>query len=315
MEKICIGNFPTPIYKLDSLSKEYNRNIFIKRDDYSGMEISGNKVRKLEYLIKDALNKNCDTIITTGGVQSNHARATAAVCAQYGFDCYLVLEGSMKEFEGNLFLDYAFGAKIIYTDDVNTSIDKLIIDLKNNKKNPYLIPMGGSNNIGAIGYVDEFLEILNYENKNNINFDTITIATGSGGTYSGLYYANEYYKTKKQILGISVNKSKEFFKNEISNILLKMHKDISTKNILIDDNFIGLGYGIYTEEDIKFYIEISKKTGILFDPCYTGKAFKGFCSMIKKEENKNKNHLLIHTGGIFGWTKEMRNTFNKIKED
>ena len=313
MNKLKIGNFPTPVYKIDSLSDYYGTNIYIKRDDFSGLEVSGNKIRKLEYLVYDAIDKECDVLITSGGVQSNHARATAVVSAMYGLDCYLVLEGEEKEFEGNLFLDEAFGAKIIFTNNVKDSIEELEAKLYDIGKKPYIIPMGGSNYIGSKGYFDQYKEILAYENESNIKFDTITFAIGSAGTYAGIYHANEKLSAgKKQIHGISVNNSEEFFIKKVREILKDSKDEIDTSKIYINDKFIGPGYAKYRKEDIEFYLDIARKTGILFDPCYTGKAFEGFISNIENKFDKNGNHLFIHTGGIFGWTKEMREMAKEI---
>lgn len=317
MEKLKIGNLPTPIFKINSLSKKYNTNIFIKRDDFSGLEFSGNKVRKLEYLFGEVMSKNYDSVITTGGVQSNHARATAAVAAMLGIKCYLVLNGTEEEFEGNLFLDKVFGAKVIFSSTPDATMETLKEELTEKGSKVYLIPMGGSNELGSHGYLDEFKEILEYEKENNIKFKTVTFATGSGGTYAGLYYGNYLLDNGyKNIIGISVNNSEEFFKDKIGNMLKKIDNSIDVSNIIINDKFIGEGYAKFNEEEMRFYLEIAKGTGILLDPCYTGKAFRGFISMIENNElNSEDNHLFIHTGGLFGYTKDMRSMMKKLMEE
>ena len=317
IKKLKIGNTPTPIFKINSLSDRYSTNIFIKRDDFSGIEFSGNKVRKLEYLFGDILSNNYDTVITTGGVQSNHARATAAVAAMFGIKCYLVLNGKEEEFEGNLFLDRAFGAEIIFSSSPEAEMESLKKELTEKGRKVYIIPMGGSNELGSHGYLDEFKEILDYEKDNNIKFSTITLATGSGGTYAGLYYGNYLLDSGfKTIYGVSVNNSEEFFKEKIGKILKNIDGDVDVSKISINDNFIGEGYAKFNEDEMRFYLEIAKETGILLDPCYTGKAFRGFISMIENNVlNREDNHLFIHTGGIFGYTKEMRSMMKKIMEE
>ncbi len=309
MKKISLANLPTEIIKLEKLSSKYNKNIYLKRDDFTGAEVSGNKIRKLEYSIADALNNNCDTIITVGAIQSNHCRATAAVCARLGLECHLLLKGETKDIEGNLFLDYILGANIHYinSDSFDNEIESLSIALKNQGKKPYLIPMGASYPIGTYGYINSFDEIMEQEKEMKIEFDLISVAVGSGGTYGGLWYGNYLHNKNKKILGFSVSQTKEYFKDTIIDILKQIDKEITSfDSIEINDSYIGEGYAIATKDELNFYYEIGKLEGVVFDPCYTGKAFRGLINEIELGNIKEENILFIHTGGLMGWTKEQR---------
>ena len=315
MKKISLANLPTQIVKLEKLSKQYSKNIYLKRDDFTGNEISGNKIRKLEYAMAEALENQCDTIITTGAIQSNHCRATAAVCSRLGLECHLVLGGQAKEIEGNLFLDYVLGANIHFVDGNlrEEEIEKLCNHLIKNGKKPYIIPVGASNPIGTYGYINAYEEILNQEKDMNINFDLISVPVGSGGTYGGLWYGNYINNNEKRILGFAITNSQEYFKDTVKDILKEVDKDIKTFDSLeINDSYIGEGYAKATEKELEFYYRIGKLEGIVLDPCYTGKAFKGLIEEIEARNIEEENILFIHTGGLMGWTKEHREMIYKI---
>ncbi|MDO5719100.1 MAG: D-cysteine desulfhydrase family protein [Tissierellia bacterium] len=313
MEKIYIANLPTRIEKIENIDLKADVNLYVKRDDFTGIEYSGNKIRKLEYLFKDAIRKDCNTIITTGAVQSNHCRATAAIAVKYGLKCELVIKGEEPdEKEGNIFLDYILGANVNFIDKNESAQDKMR-EIKNknelNGDKAYIIPMGASNSLGSFGYVDCYYEILEQERKLGLKFDIIAVTVGSGGTYAGLWYGNHKSKSNKKILGFSVNESKGYFNREIIRILKDMEDfDLGEKfnDIYIIDDYIGDGYGICNREQIKTIIEIARTEGIVFDPCYTGKAIIGLINEIERGNLDSKNILFINTGGFFGWTEENR---------
>lgn len=316
MKKINLANLPTDIIKLEKLSSKYKKNIFIKRDDYTGTEISGNKVRKLEYAIGEALDKNSDTIITTGAIQSNHCRATAAVCAKLGLECHLILRGNPTDIEGNLFLDYILGANIHFIQNDESAEDKmneLDKSLRNKGKKPYMIPVGASNPIGTYGYINTYHEILKQEKELEDKFDLISVPVGSGGTYAGLWYGNYMNHGEKRILGFAVCDSEGYFKNEIKDILLKINDNIeSFDSMEINDSYIGKGYAKATKEELAFYYDIARLEGVVLDPCYTGKAFKGLLEEIQAGNIAEENILFIHTGGLMGWTKEYRDMIYEL---
>lgn len=316
MKRVSLANLPTEIIKLEKLSSQYNKNIYLKRDDFTGTEISGNKVRKLEYAIAQALDNNCDTIITIGSIQSNHCRATAAVCAKLGLECHLILKGEIKDIEGNLFLDYILGANVhMVVDDteVEEKVEKLTTNLENQGKKPYIIPVGASNPIGTFGYINSYEEILKQEKDMDIKFDLIAIPVGSGGTYGGLWYGNYINNNDKKILGFAVCDSEEYFKDVVKDILTEIDNEINSfESLEINDSYTGEGYAKATKEELEFYYEIGKTEGIVLDPCYTGKAFRGLIKEIELGNIKEDNILFIHTGGLMGWTKEYRDMIHEI---
>ena len=316
--RVWIANLPTPIQKLNKLSDKYGMGIYLKRDDFTGSEVSGNKVRKLEFSIGEAIEKGCDTIITAGAIQSNHCRSTAAAAAKLGLTCHLVIKGAKPDdFEGNLFLGNLLGANIHYVSSEDLIDEKMEeisreISLKGNKG--YLIPIGASNAVGSLGYAENIREIIKQEEKLGLEFDAIVVPIGSGGTYAGLWYANEDLKTPKDIVGFSVSDTREEFTLTVKNILIDMYKrdeilkeNIDETRIIINDEYLGDGYALSRINEIEFIYEIAKSEGFVLDPVYTGKAFLGMISEIEKGNfSKYKNILFIHTGGLQGWTKKQR---------
>lgn len=313
--KISLANLPTKIEKLEKLSKELGKNIYIKRDDQTGTEVSGNKVRKLEFAAKEALDNNCDYLITCGGIQSNHARATAAVAAKLDMGCYLVLRGKAdNELEGNYFLDKILGAKIkfITPEEYSKHRTEIMEDIKAELSmeghRAYILPEGASNGIGSLGYYNALLEILDQEKQMGVKFDAIAVSVGSGGTYSGLYYGNKVTNNDALVYGINVCGDKEYFLNVIEPLLHELVRytgqdiDINKNEINIIDGYPGVGYALSQPEEIKFIKHLAQLEGIILDPVYTGKAMYGLVQEIKKGSfDKHKNILFIHTGGLYGW--------------
>ncbi|MFK9090790.1 1-aminocyclopropane-1-carboxylate deaminase/D-cysteine desulfhydrase [Bacillus salipaludis] len=320
MDKIMIANLPTKIEKVHFFSKDFDKSVFIKRDDQTGMATSGNKLRKLEYLLNDAQNKKCDYLITNGGIQSNHARATAVMAAKYKMNSLLILKEDKKgKTEGNLFFNKLVGSKIKMLDEQQyQNLPSIIKDLKeeliDSGHNPYVIPMGGSNGMGALGYLDAYYEILNQEEQLGIEFDTIVVTNGSGGTYAGLFYGNKESKRNKTIIGMSVLNQREQAARDIVHILEDMnqyrdsHFRFSATEINIIDRYIGLGYGKSQMNELKFIEKFAQEEGIILDPVYTGKSMYGLYHELKNGNlQESQNILFIHTGGIFGWTDEKMN--------
>lgn len=314
-EKIDIANLPTKIEKLEKLSQKLGGpNIYIKRDDQTGSEISGNKIRKLEFSIKEAIDQGCDTLITCGGIQSNHCRATAAVAAKLSLKSCLVLKGSSDvECDGNLFLDKLLGAEIHfitpdeYKDRRMEIMEQIKIEMKEKGFKPYIIPEGASNGIGSFGYYKAMEEIMAQEKELGVHFDGIVIATGSGGTYSGLLLASKILNYTGQVYGVNVCDNEELFKSRIYEILnestnyLNVNLSFSKDEIHIIDGYVGKGYALSRKEELEFIHEFAKLEGIILDPVYTGKAMYGLTEEIKKGSfSQYKNLLFIHTGGIFG---------------
>ena len=323
-KKLTLANLPTKIEMLERVSKELGFvNIYLKRDDQTGTEVSGNKVRKLEYAVAEAIDGGCNAMITCGAVQSNHARATAAVAAKLGLECHLILRGSDEDvYEGNYFLDGLFGAKIdiVSNDDFN-NIGLLLKnkqeELTRQGKKSYILPIGASNGIGGFGYNNALNEILIQEKEMNIHFDAIVTTVGSAGTFAGLLYGNSLANNDAIVYGINISSDKSYFMDETKKIIAEMNAytgqnlELSSDEISIIDGYAGKGYGLSTKEEIDFIKYIAGLEGVALDPVYTGKAFYGLYQEIKKGTfTHHKNILFIHTGGIFGWKSEQR-TFIK----
>ncbi len=314
-EKIHLANLPTRIEKLERLSKALNGpEIYIKRDDQTGSELSGNKIRKLEYSLKEALDNGCNYLITCGGIQSNHCRATAAAAVKLGMKSCLVLRGEAGTSPaGNLLLDRLLGADIrfITADEYSNQRSEIMESIKQEMEQkgfrPYIIPEGASNGIGGFGYYTAMEEIIEQEKQMNTSFDCIVIATGSGGTYSGLWLANKLHNRTSDVYGISVGGDSEYFKDKIYDILhdsmkyMDVNVPIVKDEIRIIDGYVGRGYALSRPEELEFIHAFAKTEGIILDPVYTGKAMYGLTEEIKKGTfKKYKNILFIHTGGLFG---------------
>ena len=318
--KFNFANLPTKIEKLERLSKELGKNIYIKRDDQTGTEISGNKIRKLEYAVKEALDSGCDYLITCGGIQSNHARATAAVAAKLGLGSYLVLRGNEDSYlEGNYFFDRMFGADIRfvtseeYANDRREIMEEIRDNLAKEGHKAYILPEGASNGIGSLGYINAMEEIGGQEKEMGIKFDATVVTVGSGGTYAGLYYGNHIFNRNSVVYGINICDDKDHFQNVVVGLLKEIEnytkKEINVEKDKIDiiDGYPGLGYALSQKKEIDFIHDFAKKEGIILDPVYTGKAMYGLVEEIKKGTfDKHENILFIHTGGIFGWNNVAR---------
>ena len=289
------------------------KNIFIKRDDKTGFVYSGNKIRKLSYLLQDALEQKSDVVITCGGLQSNHARATAYAARELGLDSVLLLRTRSfpDDCKGNYLLDKLVGAEIrgiSYEDWPQnlTFMEKIAEELRSDGKNPYIIPEGGSNHIGTLGYVKCFEEI---EKQGQI-FSDIFSATGSGGTTAGLLLGQSLLQGRvnppTKIHTLNVCNDEQFFQKRISKINQDFKEafdlpSLETQRPSIFDGHVGPGYAKSTPDRLKRIVEFCQQSGILLDPVYTGKAFFGMLDEIQKNpQNFGDDILFIHTGGGFG---------------
>lgn len=314
--RIKMANLPTKIEKLERLSKKLDGpNIFIKRDDQTGSEISGNKVRKLEFAVQEALDQGCDLLITCGGIQSNHARATAAVAAKLGLASCLVLrtDKEKEKIDGNYFLDKILGARIkfITSQEYKEHRMEIMEDIKKELTKegykPYIIPEGASNGIGTFGYYNAMEEIIQQEKEMGIKFDAVVISVGSGGTYGGLFLANKAMNHGAKIYGVNVCNDEEYFKNQIDKVIKESLTyvdeavEFTKDEINIIDGYVGRGYALSRPEEIEFIHELAKLEGVILDPVYTCKGMYGLVNEIKKGSFKDHSNILfIHTGGLYG---------------
>jgi D-cysteine desulfhydrase family pyridoxal phosphate-dependent enzyme len=299
---------PTRIHKLENISKYMDASIYCKRDDLTGFALGGNKTRKLDYLIADALNNKFDTIIATGAVQSNFCRIASAYGAASGLKVYLVLGGVKPDIPtGNLKLNYLFGAEIIYIDtedwdDWEREAGRLELNLREKGRKIYRMPIGGSTPIGALGYVEAANEIKKYSANQGINFGRIFFPTGSAGTQSGLIAGKEIFGLESEITGIAITKNAEQISAEVSALtdgifrILEIEKTEYT--ITVDDKYIGEKYGAFTEGACEAVNIFAKMEGILLDYVYSGKAAAGMLDYLRENRiSKEENILFIHTGG------------------
>lgn len=311
LKNFPICNFsilPSPIHRLENLSKSYGANIYCMRDDLTGFAFGGNKTRKLDFLIADAIQQKADTLIAVGANQSNFCRLTAAAGRVKGFEVHLLLSGENAVTpSANLLLDHLFEAKIHHTTSTDNKLveneSKLLeTELLRKGKKVYRLPMGGSTKIGVLGYLRAFNEILEYSVQNNITFQHIILASGSGGTQAGLVLGQMVTKWPGTITGISVGRKESELKSVInelvrntSNLLLTNYQH---NGIFVNDNYIGAAYGIATADGNSAISEFALLEGILLDRVYTGKAAAGMLDFVKKGKiSSNENILFIHTGG------------------
>lgn len=317
MEKLTLANLPTKIEKLERLSKEFGTNLYIKRDDHTGSEISGNKVRKLEYLAKDAQDNGYNLLITCGGIQSNHCRATVAVATKLGMKSAVLLRiDAQPPVVGNYFLDKLMGADVKfctrpeYSNSRAEIMEAMAEEYRKQGYKPYVIPEGASNEIGTLGYYNCMNEIVEQEKQLGITFDTVVVATGSGGTAAGLYLANELHGYGKRVVSMAVCDDIAYFTEIIDRIsngakaYLPEYKDaqLNKENIEVIDKYVGLGYAISRPEELEFIKHVAQTEAVVLDPVYTGKAMYGVYNELKEGGALvgAKNILFIHTGGIFG---------------
>ena len=309
--KYNLGFFPTPLHPLKNLAKLYpDYNIFIKRDDQTGLASGGNKTRKLEYLIKQAIDNGCDTVFTAGAQQSNHCRQTAAACAIAGLECHLIVRGKEPNiYQGNLLLSHILGAKIHFTGNNNKNIDieSFRLNIAPNKKH-YVIPFGGSNITGALGFVKAVKELKDQLSKLNLNIDYIFFASASGGTQAGLILGLELYQLETTLIPIKIDKDEtnglEFEEAVLKIVLdgkelLKMNRKYTIEDISLNRNYNQAAYGVLTDNERIAINTLAKNEGILLDPVYTGRAFYGMLSLLKEKKLKAKSNILFwHTGGL-----------------
>jgi len=306
-QKLNLALLPTPIKKLEKLSEEYGFNLYIKEDDMTHFLASGNKIRKLEYLLKNAKDEGADITFTCGGVQSNHCRATAVLSKMLGMQPVLFLRGTEPDvFNGNLLVDKLIGSEIVYvTPEQYQNIDEIFQEYKEKYeakgKKVYVIPEGGSNSIGALGYMNAVFEMNEQMDLDKI--DAICCALGSGGTVAGLVAGLILLDEKCGVVGFNVTKTdREKFLDKVFYLLNGMKNfeiDLKVENAKVEviDDFSGPAYAVPTEEDLKLIKHVAETETMILDPVYTSKALRGTIETFK---NTGKKVLFIHTGGTFG---------------
>jgi len=321
LPRFHLAEFPTPIQYLETLTKKYaGPAIYMKRDDLTSLGMGGNKTRKLEFLIGEALAQKKDTLVTAGGIQSNHCRLTAAAARKAGLGCHLVLNGTPPEIpNGNLLLDTIFGANIHFCDcsERENRLFEVADELNNEGKKPYVIPVGGSNSIGSVGYVDAMLEVADQLDDMSITPDAIIFATSSGGTQAGLALGAKITEFKGDVLGISIDQVQAGpgpFPPVLTNICnetaARIGSDIrmTESDFSLNYDYLGAGYAMPGELEFNAIRDLSLHEGILLGPVYTARAMGGLLDLIKKGYfTENQSVLFWHTGGtpeLFAWAEQ-----------
>ncbi len=294
--------------------------LYIKRDDCTGLATGGNKSRKLEFLVADAQMHGSDVLVTVGAVQSNHVRMTAAAAMKFGMDCHAVFEkrvadaGQDYEENGNILLDNIFGCTASYVangTDMNVAAALAADELRKKGHKPYVIPGGGSNEIGALGYVDCAYELTRQANDMDLDITRLVHGTGSSGTQAGLVAGLASINSSIKTYGISVRHPKEKQETMVFGLadrtaaFLGLPGSVKRADVVADDRFVGPGYGMPTPEMIDAIKLLARTEGILLDPVYSGKAMAGFIQLIKEGAIGSKETaVFLHTGGssaLFGY--------------
>jgi D-cysteine desulfhydrase family pyridoxal phosphate-dependent enzyme len=316
LKRVSLAHLPTPVEPLDRLSTELGGpRVWVKRDDCTGLATGGNKTRKIEFLMADALAKGADTVVTVGAIQSNHARQVAAASARLGFRCVLCLLDAVPDRSpvyrvlGNVHLDKLFDAEIRMSpdrEDTTSLLDSIAYELSQRGRRPYVIPLGGSNGLGAAAYAEAFLELLAQFESLQEPVNAIVVPIVSGGTLAGLLLGAGLSGWTGRIVGISASDKTERAIQRVrtprlaaAEILGTFGEIIDQTPIVIDDRFVGKGYGIPTPECVQAIEFLARKEGLLLDPVYTGKAMAGLITLIRENYFKTdvRNLLFWHTGG------------------
>lgn len=313
--RLRFAHLPTPLEPLQRISAALGGpDIWIKRDDCSGLSSGGNKTRKLEFLVADALEQGADTIITAGATQSNHARQTCAIAARLGLECHLLLEDLSGHHDesyahnGNLLLDRLHGASISSHPegaDMDAEMEELAARLRDGGKKPCVIPVGGSNEIGALGYVDAAFELVSQANDRSLRIDHVVHATGSAGTQAGLVVGLEAMHSGIPVYGICVSKTADLQESMVYDLarrtsdFMGLGADlVARERVFANGDYVGPGYGLPTDAMREAVTMMARLEGILLDPVYTGKAFAGLVDLVRKGHLKaGENVVFLHTGG------------------
>lgn len=312
--RVLLAHLPTPLEHMPRLSKHLGGpDIYVKRDDCTGLATGGNKTRKLEFSMGEALQQGADTIITVGAVQSNHVRQTAAAACKLGLKCEVLLEHRVANpsdtyaNSGNVFLDRIFGANLREYAG-GTDFDAVMAEVEEEIRvaggTPYIIPGGASNPVGALGYVDCGIELLQQFKEQNLGIDHVVTATGSAGTHAGLAVGLRGSGSDIPILGIGVNAPQDVQEERVYKLacetadLVGAPGCVARDDIIADCNYIGAGYGEPTESMNEAVLMLARHEGLLFDPVYSGKALAGMIDHVRQGRfTAGQKIVFLHTGG------------------
>jgi D-cysteine desulfhydrase family pyridoxal phosphate-dependent enzyme len=308
--RVSLGQFPTHVEEAPRLSERLGVRVLVKRDDQTGLALGGNKVRKLEFLLGDALQAGCDCVVTTGGSQSNHARLTAAACRKQRLDCYLVLDrGVHPEEQGNILLDHLLGANVTLIESADLAVatremEELARRLRDEGRRPYVIPRGGSVPVGATGYTAFVAETLEQLQAARIGVTHLYLGTGSCGTHSGVLAGLAAAGTPIKVQGIGVSRTsveQNARIHDLSNATLRhlgLQATVDVGDIHVDDRFVGPGYGVPIPQTMEAIAVAARDEAMILDPVYTGKAMSGLIAHARERRfAPDDTVLFLHTGG------------------
>jgi len=311
-DRLPLACLPTPIAPLARLSRACGQELWIKRDDHTGLELSGNKVRKLEFALRQALDAGCDTLVTCGGIQSNHARATAAAAARLGLGCVLVLDADPDPVpQGNYLLDQWLGAEVrLIRPDQTPARAELMAgvcaELAARGRKGCVLPLGASNGIGVMGYVAAMEELCAQEAALGFRFDAVVCPVGSGGTLAGLALGRARCGHPGAVYGVPIAEDARHFRPILEGLLLEAAAVLGeppdpAAELRFLDGYAGRGYGLSRPEELDTIRMVARTEGVLLDPVYTGKAMHGLLAEIAKGTFQGAGRILfLHTGGLFG---------------
>lgn len=319
LPRIKLAHLPTPLEPLPRLSDALGVEVWVKRDDQTGLATGGNKARKLEYLMAEAQAQGADVVLTLGSPQSNHCRQTAAAAARVGVACVLVLRGEPPQavWTGNLLLDDLVGANVRWAGqrDPLQVATEVMNELAVTGHRTYLIPYGGSNAVGAAAYALAFQELWEQMEAQAVVFDRVVFASGSGGTQAGLVVGAAACGYRGHLLGINVDKADGHLRETVMKLLqptaARLGWDLSpgTEAVSIDDRFLGVGYGVLGDPEREAIRLVARTEGLLLDPVYTGKAMAGLMGLIQQKEiGVDERVCFWHTGGtpaLFAYASEL----------
>jgi len=308
LQPLPLGYLPTPLRPLLRLSQALGGpEVWIKRDDLTGLGLGGNKIRKLAFLLAEAQRQHADVIMTTGAQQSNHARQTAAVAAMLGLPCVLVLRGDPPaKPQGNYFLDLLLGAEVRWSGDrpLLQALDAEAAALRQEGRHPYVITYGGSSALGACGFVAGIAEVAMQAQALGITFDAIVFASSSGGTQAGMAAGVRALELPTRVIGISISEPASSFRPDLARLtnetaaLLRLDLAFSDDDFDVRDAYLGQGYGIVTDVEREAIRFAARTEGQLVDPVYTGRALGGLMDLIRRGEFSPSQRVLFwHTGG------------------
>ncbi len=311
--RVPLAHLPTPLEHLPRLSEHLGGpDIYVKRDDCTGLASGGNKTRKLEFSMAEALQQGADTIVTVGAVQSNHVRQTAAAACKLGLKCEVLLEHRVADpsepyaTSGNVLLDKIFGANLREYPggtDFDQAISEVADEITANSGTPYIIPGGASNKIGALGYVNCAIELLQQIREHELDIGHIVTATGSAGTQAGLIVGLRAMGSDIPLLGIGVNIPQEAQEQKIYELACETAEYIgkpgcvAREDVVANCDYVGDGYGIPTESMNEAVLMLARYEGLLFDPVYSGKGQAGMIDLIRNGRLGSGNVIFLHTGG------------------